>query len=207
MWCCSRDIYICRTAVLIFPVKTFSVLWRKNTFTLKKNTAKEEPTRRCGARRRQRALIARWETVWLSARFSCCCCTGWRVMTHTPMLLHLHRLPGHGNTGRAEGTLMGGPRRNVYLHLRARPPHLPRARSLSSTIYPECPRVFFLLLKAGIANVRSSVSVERKWELHLTTRQLWKQLLVHFTFNIWYILKYNLQTILKMHISWYWVIF
>ena len=42
--------------------------------------------------------------------------TGCRVMTHMPMLFHLHRLPEHGNTllEKAEGTLMGG-RRNVYL--------------------------------------------------------------------------------------------
>lgn len=42
--------------------------------------------------------------------------TGCRVMTHMPMLFHLHRLPAHGNTlpEKAEGTLMGG-QRNVYL--------------------------------------------------------------------------------------------
>lgn len=56
---------------------------------------------------------------WRSVRFSCCglqAADGCRVMTHMPMLLHLHRLPRHGNTlpGKAEGTLMGG-RRNVYL--------------------------------------------------------------------------------------------
>ena len=44
--------------------------------------------------------------------------TGCRVMTHMPMLLHLHRLPKHGNTlpEKAEGTLMGG-QGNVHLSM------------------------------------------------------------------------------------------
>lgn len=40
--------------------------------------------------------------------------TGCRVMTHMPMLFHLHRLPEHGNTLLEKAEFMGG-QRNVYL--------------------------------------------------------------------------------------------
>lgn len=80
--------------------------------TLKQGVASRWKAWNCGS-----VVIARWEMVGshsgsaAAARLQ----TGYRVMTHMPMLFHLHRPQEHGNTHpeKAEGTRMGG-RRNVY---------------------------------------------------------------------------------------------
>lgn len=103
-------------------------------------------------------------------------------------LLLLHRVTGddtHANAAPPAPT----PRARKHRESRGDPHGWPPEKCIppsACTATPPPPREIIKqhYLSRMSAIVRSSVSVERKWELHLTTRQLWKQLLVHFTFNI-----------------------
>lgn len=113
MSCFNQTIYLQSKPVMAVQRLSGSAVRRKHV----KKTLEQEITTRRNSRKCESAVIACWEMVgsqrgsaaadWLQ--------TGCRVMTHMAMLLHLQRLPKHGNTlpEKAEGTLMGG-QRNVY---------------------------------------------------------------------------------------------